>query len=210
MLTLKKGLKNYNLLKGLPKWGQFLEGGFRHLSSQCLHDEKNGFIILDTSSSNVRDLSPLKISKNNKPYFDMSLQGFSKQRYELFREVNNSDTEGVVMKRPCFQNGDILITDYTNINTSTIIPCTVEQKITTISDILTEAAVYDRVNREVVISHLSNITQHERDGTMVTVCTGVVHDKTGFTNMSIFQELTNKVVNVKSYRFTNLNVGRFR
>ena len=43
-------------------------------------------------------------------------------RYELFRKVNDSDTEGVVIKRPRFQNGDILITDYTNINTSTIIP----------------------------------------------------------------------------------------
>ena len=68
------------------------------------------------------------MSKNNTPYFDMNLQVesgdlkrvvcFSKQRYEL----NDSDTEGVVIKRPRFQNGDILITDYTNINTSTIIP----------------------------------------------------------------------------------------
>ena len=28
--------------------------------------------------------------------------------------------------------------------------------------------------------------------------------------MSIFEELTNKVVNEKSYHFTNLNVGRFK
>ena len=85
-----------------------------------------------------------------------------------------------------------------------------EQKITAISEVLTEAAVYDRVNVEAVISHLSNITQYERDGKMVTVRTGVVHDETGFANVSIFEELTNKVVNTKSYRFTNLNVGRFK
>ena len=44
-----------------------------------------------------------------------------------------------------------------------------EQKITTVSEVLTEAAMYDRVNIEAVISHLSNITQHERDGKMITV-----------------------------------------
>ena len=129
---------------------------------------------------------------------------------EVFRKVHDSDTEGVVIKRPRFQNDDILITDYTNINTSTTIPCTVEQKITTVSEVLTEVAMFDRVNIEAVISHLSSITQHERDGKMVTVRTGVNHDETGFANASIFEKLTNKVVNGKSYRFTNLNVGRFK
>ena len=70
--------------------------------------------------------------------------------------------------------------------------------------------MFDRVNIEAMISHLSSITQHERDGKMVTVRTGVNHDETGFANASIFEELTNKVVNGKSYRFTNLNVGRFK
>ena len=70
--------------------------------------------------------------------------------------------------------------------------------------------MYDHVNIEAVISYLSNIRQHERDGKMVTVRTGVVQDETGFTNVSIIEELTNKVVTGKSYRFTNLNVGRFK
>ena len=41
---------------------------------------------------------------------------------------------------------------------------------------------------------------------MITVYTGVVHNETGFALVSIF----NKVVNGKSYRFTNLIVGRFK
>ena len=41
---------------------------------------------------------------------------------------------------------------------------------------------------------------------MITVCTGVVHNETGFALVSIF----NKVVNGKLYCFTNLNVGRFK
>ena len=44
---------------------------------------------------------------------------------------------------------------------------------------------------------------------MVTVRIGVIHDEIGFANVSIFEELTNNVVNRKYYHFTNLNVGRF-
>ena len=62
--------------------------------------------------------------------------------YEIFRKVNDSDTKVVVIKRPRFQNDDILMTDYSNINTSTIIPCAVEQKINPVSQVLTEAAMY--------------------------------------------------------------------
>ena len=76
--------------------------------------------------------------------------------------------------------------------------------------VLTEVAMYGHVNIKALTSHLSNITQHERDGKMVTIRIWVVHDETGFANVSIFEELTNKVVNEKSYRFTNLNVGRFK
>ena len=80
---------------------------------------------------------------------------FSKQRYKLFWKVNDSDTESIVIKRPHFQNDDILITDYTIFHTSTIIPCTVKQKITTISEVLTEAAMHNRVNIAAAISIFS-------------------------------------------------------
>ena len=114
------------------------------------------------------------------------------------KEVNNSDTEGIKIKRPRFQNDDILIADFTKIITSSIIPSTVKQKITKISEVLIEAAMHHRLNVRAVISHPSNIRQHDRDGKMVTVCTGVVHNETSFANLSIFEELTNKLVNGKS------------
>lgn len=82
-----------------------------------------------------------------------------------------------------------------------------QQNKTTISEVLTRAIVRCRGNIEAV--KLDNIRQHELDGKMAIIYTGVVHDETGSPNASIF-ELTNKVVNGKSYRFTNLNVGRFK
>ena len=114
------------------------------------------------------------------------------------KEVNNSDTEGIKIKRPRFQNDDILIADFTKIITSSIIPSTVKQKITKISEVLIEGAMHHRLNIKAMISHPSNIRQHDRDGKMVAVCTGVVHDETSLANLSIFEELTNKLVNGKS------------
>ena len=52
--------------------------------------------------------------------------------------------------------------------------------------------------------------QNKCDGKIVTVRGGAVYDETGFANVSIFEELTNKAVNLKSYCFTNLNVDRFK
>ena len=69
----KKWFENLQPFEGAAKQGQFFERAFKHLSSQCLHDEKSGFIIKDTLSGNVRDLSTLKMSKNNASYFDMNL-----------------------------------------------------------------------------------------------------------------------------------------
>ena len=83
-----------------------------------------------------------------------------------------------------------------------------QQNITTISEVLAETIMYYRVKIEAAIS--DNIRQHELHGKMVTVCTGVVQNDAGLVNASIFEELTNKVVNGKSYRFTKLNVGRFK
>ena len=84
-VDFKKWFEKLQNFEGVVK-----QRAFRHLSSQCLHDEKSGFIILDTLSGNVRDLPPLKMSKNNTSYFDMNLQAesgdvkrvvcFSKQR----------------------------------------------------------------------------------------------------------------------------------
>ena len=179
----------------LPKKGEnffFFGGGLKHLFPLCLHDEKNGFIVLDTLSGNVRDLLPQKMSKNNTPYFAKNYQVelddlkrvacFNKQRYELFRKFNNSDTEVVVIKK-IFIYINILITHYININTSSIIRSSVQQNITTISEVLAETIMYYRVKIEAVIS--DNIRQHDLDEKMVTVCTGVAQNDAGLVNESI-------------------------
>ena len=38
--------------------------------------------------------------------------------YKLFQKVNESKTEGVIIKKARIENDNILITDFTNVNTS--------------------------------------------------------------------------------------------
>ena len=113
MAEFKNEFDKLQPFEGVDQKGDsFLKGD----SDNCLHYvcmmKKSGFVVLDTLSGNVRDLPPLKMSKNNTSYFNMNMQVesgdlkwvvyFNKQRYELFRKVNNSDTEGVVIKKPLF------------------------------------------------------------------------------------------------------------
>ena len=136
---------------------------------------------------------------------------FTKQRYDLFCKVNESQTEGVMIKKPRVQNGDILITDYTKVSISAITQCMIKDlKIANIATVLVEAALYDRFNIQVTVSHASDIDNHERDGNMMAVKTAVVHDKTGFDRMTVFSQLTKKIADGKSYQFTNVNVGRYK
>ena len=92
------------------------------------------------------------MSKNKTNYFDMELQTFSgernqpayftNQRYNLFYKVNESQTKGLIIKKPCTQNDDILITDYTKVSMSAITQgMTKNLKITNIASVLDEATL---------------------------------------------------------------------
>ena len=111
----------------------------------------------------VSNLSPIKMSKSKANYFDMELQTvsgegkrvvcFTKQRYDLFRKINESQTELVVIKKLRIQNDDILITDYTKVNISAITQClTKDLKIANIATVLGGAALYDTFNIQVTVS----------------------------------------------------------
>ena len=136
---------------------------------------------------------------------------FTKQLYELFRKVNESQTEGVIIKKPCIQNDDILITDYTKVSISAITECmTKELKITNIATGLGEAALCDRFNIQATVSHVSDIGIHGRDGNMIAVRTAVVHNRTGFATITVFSQLTKEIVDGKSYQFTDVNAGCYK
>ena len=136
------------------------------------------------------------MSKNKTSYFDTELQTvsgerkrvvcFTKQRYDLFRKVNESQMEGMIKKKLGIQNDDILITDYTKVSIAAITQCvTKDLKIANIATVLGEAALYNRFNIQAIVSHVSDIDNYECDRDMMVVRTAVVHDKTGFATMTI-------------------------
>ena len=66
---------------------------------------------------------------------------FTKQRYNLFHKVNESQAERMIIKKPRIKNDGILITDYTKVSISTITRClTKDLKIANIATVLGEAA----------------------------------------------------------------------
>ena len=136
---------------------------------------------------------------------------FTKQPFDYFRKVNESQTEGVIIKKPRIQNDDILITDYTKVSISVITQCVTKHlKIENIATVLGEAALYDRFNIEATVSHVSDIDNHESDGNMMTLRKAVVYDKTSFATMAVFSQLAKALDDGKSYQFTNVNVGRYK
>ena len=159
--------------------------------------------------------------KNKTNSFDMELHTisgerkqvvcFTKQRYYLFRKVNESQTEGVIIKKPRIQNDDISITDYAKVSISAVTQCVTKNlKITNIATVLGEAPLYNRFNIQATVSHVSDIDNHERDRNMMAVRTAVVQDKTGFATMTVFSQLTKDTADRKSYRFTNVNEDRYK
>ena len=67
---------------------------------------------------------------------------FTKQCYNLFRKVNESQLERVIIKEPRIQNDNILIAYYRKVNISATQQCmTRDLKITNIATVLGEAAL---------------------------------------------------------------------
>ena len=131
---------------------------------------------------------------------------FTKQCYDLFCKVNESQTKGVIIKKPRIQNGKILITDYTKVSISTITQCmTKDLKLTNIATVLGEAALYLIFKQLLVMSDIDN---HEHDENIMAVRTAVVHEKTCFATVTVFSQLTKEIADGKSYQFTNVNVGQ--
>ena len=83
-------------------------------------------------------------------------------------------------------------------------------KITNAATVLREAVLYDRVNIERTVNHVSDIDNHERDGNMIAVKMAVVHDKTGFATIRVVSQLTKEIVDGKCYQFTNVNMDRYK
>ena len=82
-----------------------------------------------------------------------------------------------------------------------------EVKISIALSVFSESALFDRVNIEGVLTHLSDVKQQERDGKILTVRTGVIHNHYGFGDISFFDSFVNMVCNEKSCGLTQVSVA---
>ena len=133
------------------------------------------FFLENPLSGHICNLSPIKMSKNKINYFDIIFQTVSGERkwlvcftnrhYDLFRKINESQKEGIIIKKPCIQNDNILITDYTKVSISAIMQCMIkDSNIANIAAVLGEAILRNIFNIQ-AISDVSDIDNYEGDGT---------------------------------------------
>lgn len=136
---------------------------------------------------------------------------FSKDRYPIFKELNDSSSSGCMIKRFTKSDEDVMIDDQSTISKIDLSfdKCTTVT-VNPIRKIINEFRLYDKVNIKAFITDLSPAENTESNGRMLPMQTGYVHDESGTCPITIFGECCGKVENNKSYLFTQLNLSRFR
>ena len=137
---------------------------------------------------------------------------FAKDRYPIFMKVNDSNSDGVILKRIKLNDNDILITDYTQIK---VYSPDEERKvapiiISKIASVMAECSLFDRVNIKGILSHISPIETYENDGRPVKLRKCILHDDSGFCCCKLFGELSEQVEENKPYLFTHLVVNKYK
>ena len=166
-------------------------------------------------------MSPLKMSKKSKAYFDMDFYDvdggtkravcFQQKRYTLFQSLNDSQTQGVVIKRPRMQDDNILITDYSQIKKKTLkSPESESLKVTSVEGAFSECALFERVHLQGIVTHLSEIKERERDGKLVKIRTAIILDNSGFGEISFFGDHVYNVAEKEQYALNHIVVSRYK
>ena len=137
---------------------------------------------------------------------------FSKDLYPIFDEVNNSTTTGIILKRAKHSNDDILITDFTQIKKFAVGEEQLLEplKMSKINSVISESALYDRVNVKATITHLSSIKVGTCNAKPVDLITAVMYDDTGFCDVTLFGDIVNKIEEQGSCLFTHLVVSKYK
>ena len=170
----------------------------------------------------VSSLSPIKLSRKTKrPYFDMDLQTsngkkravcFCKDRYRIFKELDESGDQGCVILSYDQGDNDIIINDSSKVSKSALnFQRSKEIKYFDINSIINEFSLYTRVNIKGKTTDLSIPTESEVKGTMMAIKTAIIHDQSGFAPITFFGDiLCDTLENDKCYDFQNLSLSKYR
>ena len=153
------------------------------------------------------------MKKKKRPYFDMDLQMlnvkrravcFSKDRYIIFKELDESGEQGCMITSYETNDNNILINYCTKV--SKIALDFNKAKDTVYSDIksvINEFSLYTSVNVKGKITDLSAATENDIGSTMMVVKTAIIHDESRFALLTIFGDICDAVKDKKCYDICN-------
>ena len=136
---------------------------------------------------------------------------FSKDRYIIFKELDESGEQGCIITSYDTNDNDILINDCTKV--SKIALDFNKAKDTVYSDIksvINEFSLYTRVNIKGKITDLSVATENDVGDTMMAIKTAIIHDESGFAPLTIFGDISDVVKDEKCYDICNLSLSKYK
>lgn len=139
---------------------------------------------------------------------------FNKARYQLFEKINDSKDKGITMKKIMKEDDDtILITEYSQINTvdlDTKKSPKEELDFTNIADAIAEKGLYERVNIQGILTNLSEVNTVSTSGSDIRLKTALVHDTSGYANLTIFGCSVDNVEENKTYKISHVCISNFK
>ena len=135
---------------------------------------------------------------------------FSKDRYIIFKELDESGEQGCMTTSYDTDDNDILMNDCNKV--SKIALDFNKAKDTVYSDIksiMNEFSLYTRVNIKGKITDLSVGTENDVEGTMMAIKTAIIYDESGFPPLTIFGDIFD-VVKEKCYDIYNLSISKYK
>ena len=136
---------------------------------------------------------------------------FSKDRYMIFKELDESGEQGCMIISYDTNDNDILMNDCTK--TSKIPFEFNKAKDAVYSDIqsaINEFSLYTRVSIKRKITDLSVATENDVGGIMMAIETSIIHDQSGFAPLTIFGYICDVVKDEECYDICNLSLSKYK
>lgn len=115
-------------------------------------------------------------------------------------------------KKIKFSNEDILVTDYSSVRKAELKfdKTSLEYTFKSISDILNESALYERVHLKGVVANMSEIESATHNDKNLKYRKTAMYDNTGSIHVTFYGDLTNGVEEDMCYEITNAMVHKFK
>ena len=137
---------------------------------------------------------------------------FSKDRYIIFKELDESGEQGCMIKSYHTNDNNILINHCTKVSKITLdFHKTKDTVCSDFKSVINEFEYYStNVNIKGKITDLFVATEHDVGGTTMEIKTAIIHDELGFAPLTIFGDICDVVKEETFYDICNLSLMKYK